>query len=658
MDVAVNFNLNLAQTIPQLKNLLDEGRQLLAHLKKEPSPTYAKIIEPLALFQDRLSRFWAPVSHLNAVKNTPELRIVYEEGIAELTLYHVELGQDRDLYRCYEKIATAADFKTLTPAQQKVITYALRDFRLAGVALDDADQAQFKAIETELSELATTFEQHVMDATDAWSYHTESLEELQGLPEHLLRQAADKAVKKGLDGYVFGIDAPTYSVVMGYAQNRALRQRFYQAYVTRASELGEAQFDNSAIMVKMVNLKQQQAVLLGFKDYAHYSLANKMAPNVEAVMQFLQDLLVKSKPYAAAEIAALKDFARQHGLFESLEAYDLAYYSELQKQQLFGFSEESLRPYFPVSKVLKRLFALLREVFGLSLKEVPMEAWDPSVQFFEVWDETGSLRGGIYCDLYARPQKRSGAWMDECQGRLFKAGKTQYPVAFLTANFLAPHAAQEACLTHDDVITIYHEMGHVLQHVLTRVDEPDVAGINGVPWDAVELPSQFLENFAWTSEALQDLPHDLKAQLLQSRHFQAPLQMLRQLEFALFDFKLHQEKHLHSAADIQKILLKIREQTAGVPVPLYNRFAHSFGHIFAGGYAAGYYSYKWAEVLACDAYSRFEETGISKEELGFLFRETIFALGGSVDAMEVFIQFRGRPPTVEALLKSAGMNKE
>ncbi|MCX7122248.1 MAG: M3 family metallopeptidase [Gammaproteobacteria bacterium] len=655
MKVNVDFNFDLSQVNPNLEALLNRGRQLLIEVKSQSCPHYMNVVEPLALFHDELGRFWSPISHLNAVKNTPELREVYEAGIAQLTIYQVEMGQDRALYQIYEKIAASPELISLTAAQQKVVEHALRDFRLAGVALNDADQLTYKEIETELSELSTQFDQHVMDATDAWSAHIEDSAELSGIPGHILAHAASKAAQKGLKGYVFGIDAPTYVVLMNYAENRAVRQRFYQAYVTRASDLGEAGFDNSEIMVKIVNLKQKQASLLGFKDYAHYSLANKMAPSVEAVFTFLEDLCVKSRPYAEAEIKNLTAFAKQKGFAGQLESYDVPYYSELLKQEMFGFSEEELRPYFPISKVLNRFFELLQRVFGLRYQEVKVEAWHPDVQFFEVYDESNQLRGGIYFDLYARPQKRSGAWMDDCQGRVFKGGRQQDPIAFLTANFLSAGEGLEPCLTHDDLITLFHEMGHVLQHILTRVDEPDVAGISGVAWDAVELPSQFMENFAWQKDVLHDLPADLRDQLLKSRHFQAPLHMLRQLEFAIFDLRLHETLHLNSASDILDLLKTVRQKTAILLVPDYNRFVHSFGHIFAGGYSAGYYSYKWAEVLSCDAFSRFEEEGVYSRELGLLFRETVLALGGAVDAMDVFVKFRGRLPTVDALLRSSGM---
>jgi oligopeptidase A len=407
MDVAVNFDFTLAEVIPGLEALLQRGRELRVQIKAQAHPCYEGVVDCLALFHDELSRFWAPVSHLNAVRNTPELRQVYEAGITLLTAYQVEITQDRALYQVYEHIPLDG----LSLPQQKVIEHALRDFRLAGVALNDQDQLTYKQIEMELSELANTFDQHVMDATDAWYYETTDLDELAGIPEHLLLQA-------NKDGrYRFGIDAPTYSIVMSYAQNRALRQRFYQAYVTRASDQGAPAFDNSEVMVKIINLKQQQARLLGFKDYAEYSLANKMAPSVDVVLQFLEDLSAKSRPYAEADIQVLADFAKNHGFEEKLEVYDAPYYAELLKQERFGFSEEALRPYFPISKVLQRFFAILQDVFGLRYQEVSVQAWHPSVQFFEVYDEHDQLRGGIYFDLYARPQKRSGAWMDDCQGR-------------------------------------------------------------------------------------------------------------------------------------------------------------------------------------------------------------------------------------------------
>ncbi len=639
--------------IADLKTLLAEGRTLLSQIEKQKPTTYLEVVRPFDALSDRLTRFWAPISHLNAVKNSPELREVYEAGVQLLTDFHTEVGQNEALFQAYTAVRNGPEWSSLTGPQQKVVEHALRDFRLAGIGLAPAEKKRFKAIEAQLSEEATRFEQHLMDAIDAWQYHTEKSEDLAGLPAHLLTQAQQRAQEKGLAGYVLGIDAPTYMMVSNYAQNRELRAHFYRAYVTRASDLGEKSFDNSENMVRILQLRQEQAALLGFATYADYAFEGKMAPSVTKVIDFLADLTAKTRPFAEAEWQELQDFAATQGFVGSLEAYDVGFYAEALKAKRFGFSEEDLRPYLPISKVLAGLFTVLFQVFGLSFKKVEREAWHPDVEYFEVYNEAGELAGGIYMDLYARAKKRSGAWMDECQGRYF-IGKEQHPIAYLTCNFLSG-GDHEACLTHDDVVTLFHEMGHVLHHVLTQVDEPQVAGISGVAWDAVEFPSQFLEHFAWQREVLASLPQDLYAQLWESRRFQGGLQMLRQLEFALFDLRLHQTPAIKMLDDITHILNEVRGQVAVILPPAYNRFAHSFSHIFAGGYAAGYYSYKWAEVLSADAFSHFEEEGVLSRALGLKFRQCILEKGGSEDAMALFVAFRGREPTIDALLKEALM---
>ncbi len=648
----MNFDLNLPQALTHLDTLLDEGRALVAQVKAETMPSYANVVDAMTVFDNKLHRFWAPISHLNSVQNSDALRPIYEAGLAKLTDYGMEVSQDEGLFRQYEAIAESADFEILSTAQQKVIEHALRDFRLSGVALPEKEKAAFKKMETELSDLATQFEQHLMDAIDAWTYHTDEVSELEGLPAHLLDQARVKAKSSG---YTFGLDAPTYMVIMSYAKNRSLREHFYRAFVTRASDLGDPAFDNSDLMVDILKLRQAQAKLLGFKDYSHYALEGKMAPSLKAVIHFLEGLGQAAKKAGAAEIKALHTFAESQGFIGPLQSYDIPYYAERMKESLFGFSEEDLRPHFPISRVRADFFAVLHEMFGLSFHKKEVSVWHPDVEFFEVFDETGSLRGGIYMDLYAREKKRSGAWMDDAEGRLFKLDVTQHPKAFLTANFLRGKAGDESFLTHDDVITLFHEMGHVLQHVLTQVDEPAVSGISGVAWDAVEFPSQFMEHFAWSDRVLSALPSDLKAQLLQSRIFHGALQMLRQLEFALFDLELHQSHQIKTPQDINILLNQVRAQVSVIKVPEYNRFPQSFSHIFAGGYASLYYSYKWAEVLSCDAFLLFDEKKEALPVLGKRFRETVLELGGSVDAMDVFIAFRGRPPNGDALLQYAGI---
>lgn len=648
----MNFDLNLSEALAHLDTLLNKGRALVAKVKAEKVPTYANVVDAMAIFDNTLHRFWAPISHLNSVKNSDALRPIYEAGLAKLTDYGMEVSQDEGLFRQYESIAQSADFKALSQAQQKVIEHALRDFRLSGVALPAKEKAEFKKMETELSDLATRFEQHLMDAIDAWSYHTDDVSELEGLPAHLLEQARVKAKSSG---YTFGLDAPTYQVIMSYAKNRRLREHFYHAFVTRASDLGDPAFDNSTLMVEILKLRQAQARLLGFKDYSHYALEGKMAPSLETVLYFLEGLAKAAKKAGAAEIKALQTFAESQGFVGPLQSYDIPYYAERMKESLFGFSEEDLRPYFPISRVRTDFFAVLQKVFGLSFRKKEVPVWHPDVEFFEVFDESGALRGGIYMDLYAREKKRSGAWMDDAEGRLFKLDVAQHPKAFLTANFLHGKAGDESFLTHDDVITLFHEMGHVLQHVLTQVDEPTVAGINGIAWDAVEFPSQFMEHFAWSEWVLSALPPDLKTQLLQSRVFHGALQMLRQLEFALFDLELHQSHHIKTPGDIEALLNQVRAKVSVIKAPEYNRFPQSFSHIFAGGYASLYYSYKWAEVLSCDAFLLFDEKKEPLPALGKRFRETVLELGGSVDAMGVFVAFRGREPNGDALLKYAGI---
>lgn len=658
-----NFNLDLPSILPKLTALLEEGVTIRKQVC-ETEATYEKLVLPLAEFHHRLGCFWSPVAHLNSVKNTPELRKVYDEGVVKLTEYQVQMAQDEKLCQAYQKLQEATAFKNIPEARRRVVENALRDFKLAGVALPSSQKKEYAKIQTQLSECATQFEHHLMDAIDAWSYHVTDAEMLKGLPQVVLEAASAKARAQNLEGYVFGIDAPTYVAVISHAQDRALREHFYRAYVSRASDLGDKKYDNSQVMVDLLSLRQVEAQLLDFTNYTAVSLATKMAKNEEQVLAFLKDLARRSKPKAIVELDEIKVFAKKQGVAYQLEAFDLPYFSERMKEAQFGFSDEELRPYFLLSQVLKGLFDLLKQVFGLIFKEKKVPVWEESVQFFEVYDETGDLRGGIYMDFFARPQKRSGAWMDDARGRFFIGEYRDYPIAYLTCNFLKGEGA-EPCLLHDEVVTLFHEMGHVLQHVLTRVDEPDVAGISGIPWDAVELPSQFLENFAWQKEVLQKLSRHVKTgqplsehlikKLRETQTFQGALQMLRQIEFSLFDFILHQTPKIKDAIAIQALLNAVREEVAVVKAPEYNRFQHGFSHIFAGGYAAGYYSYKWAEVLSADAFSRFEEEGLFNPNIGKAFRATILELGGARDALELFTEFRGREPRVDALLKSSGI---
>lgn len=663
-----DYTLNLPEILPTLEQLLKQGEELRKKLTANPEVlSYEKLILPLARFHHDLHCFWSPVSHLNAVKNTPELRKVYDEGIQKLTEYQVKLAQDEALFHAYETLKNSKDFKSWPEGRRLVIEHAIRDFKLSGVGLSDEKKKQFQDIEAKLSEYTTQFEHHLMDAIDAWSYHTTNPVKLRGLPQVLIDAAHKKAESLGKEGYVFGIDAPTYVAIISHAEDRELREHFYKAYVTRASELGEATFDNSQVMVEILKLRSELAHLLEYQNYAAVSLVSKMAKTEERVLQFLRDLAKHSKEKAQAELAEIRDFAKQQGVSFELQAYDFPYFSERMKEARFGFSEEDLRPYFPLSQVLQGLFALLNDIFGIGFKEQKVPVWDESVQFFEVFDAQGKLRGGIYMDFFARPQKRSGAWMDDARGRFYAEGLQEDPIAYLTCNFLKGAGKNEPCLLHDDVVTLFHEMGHVLQHVLTQVNEPDVAGISGIPWDAVELPSQFLENFAWQKEVLkkltrhiqtgESLPDAMIDKLRETQTFQGALQMLRQIEFALFDFILHQSLAPSDPKHIQMILNEVRKEVAVVQAPEYNRFQHGFSHIFAGGYAAGYYSYKWAEVLSTDAFSRFEAEGLFSRKVGEHFRETILESGGARDALELFVEFRGREPKVDALLKASGITK-
>ncbi len=661
MQGLANFNLNLSVILSELKKRLKVGEDLRDKLMSQSHFTYENLVLPLAAFHHELHIFWSPLSHLNAVKNTPELRKVYDAGVVLFTEYQVKLAQDERLYAAYKALQDVKDFNSWPEARRRVIDYAIRDFKLSGVALPAAKKKQYKELQTKLSECTTQFEHHLMDAIDAWSYHTEKQDELEGIPEVVLAASVEKAKAKGRTGYLFGIDAPTYIAVMSHAKNPELRKHFYRAYVTRASELGDIKFDNSKLMVEILKLKQQEAQLLEFKNYAQVSLATKMAKTEERVLSFLRDLAVRTKKKALAELEEIKTFALQmtadSGQKTELAVYDIPYYSERMKEVRFGFSDEELRQYFPLSKVLNGLFGLLQQIFGISFVKKDAPSWDSAVQFFEVYDEHKNLRGGIYMDLFARAQKRSGAWMDDARGRFFAEGIHDHPIAYLTCNFMQGDAKQESYLLHDDIVTLFHEMGHVLQHVLTQVNEPDVAGISGIPWDAVELPSQFLENFAWQKEVLKQfgLPDDLIQKLRETQTFQGALQMLRQIEFALFDFLLHQRLPPKTAEEIQALLDEVRQEAAVVIPPEFNRFQHSFSHIFAGGYSAGYYSYKWAEVLSADAFSRFEEEGLFNRGIGEIFRKTILESGGARDALELFVEFRGREPKVDALLRASGI---
>lgn len=658
-----------AHVVPALKAAIAECRTKIDEVLATKSYTWNDLVLPLEEADDKLSRLFSPVSHMNSVVNNDELREAYEQCLPLLSEYSTFVGQHQALYDAYNALHNSDEFKTLTTAQQKTITNALRDFELSGIALKPEQQKRYGEISARLSELASKFGNNVMDATLAWQKHITDESELAGLPESALALGADTAKSKELEGWVFTLDFPSYLPIMTYADNRELREEFYTAFVTRASDQGPnaGEFDNSAIMSEELALRHELAELLGFNSYADMSLATKMAETPEQVFSFLEDLAAKSKPQAEQELAELTAYAKdKHGVTE-LAAWDYAYYGEKLKQEKYAISDEVLRPYFPANKVLSGLFTTVNRLFGISVKEVTeFDTYHPDVRFFEIYDNSNTLRGRFYLDLYARDRKRGGAWMDDCMGRKVRAnGELQTPVAYLVCNFNKAVGDKPALFTHNEVTTLFHEFGHGIHHMLTQVDAAPVAGINGVAWDAVELPSQFLENWCYEEEALsfisghyetdEPLPKELLDKLLAAKNFQSGMQMLRQLEFSLFDFTIHHTYKAGEPCHIQATLDEVRSKTAVVKAPAFNRFQHGFSHIFAGGYSAGYYSYKWAEVLSADAFSKFEEEGIFNPATGEAFLKNILEKGGSEEPMELFKKFRGREPQVDALLRHSGI---
>ncbi|MCH7350011.1 oligopeptidase A [Aeromonas sp. MR7] len=631
--------------------------------------TWDSLIAPLEEVNDRLARVWSPVSHLNSVLNSEALRAAHDASLPLLSEFQTYVGQHEGLYQAYRELAESDDFPLLSGAQRKEIQNTLRDFRLSGIGLPAEAQQRYGEIQARLSELASRFSNNVLDATQGWTRLVTDEADLTGLPQSAQAAARQLAEQKGQQGWLFTLDIPSYLPVMMYADNRALRAELYEAFTTRASDQGPnaGKWDNSAIMTELLSLRRELALLLGFGNYAELSLATKMADKTEQVVGFLSDLAAKSLPQGKAELEEIRTFAaEQHGQSE-LAAWDLPYYAEKLKQHKFSISDEQLRPYFPANKVVKGLFEVVRRVFGIKVRErLGIDTWHPDVRFYDIFDAEDELRGSFYLDLYAREHKQGGAWMDVCLGRRYRQdGSLQKPVAYLTCNFNGPVDGKPALFTHNEVVTLFHEFGHGIHHMLTRIDVAGVAGINGVAWDAVELPSQFLENWCWESEALafisghhetgEPLPADLLEKMLTARNFQAAMQMLRQLEFALFDFRLHQEFDPANPDQIPALLTEVRSQVAVMTPPAFNRFQHSFSHIFAGGYAAGYYSYKWAEVLSADAFSRFEEEGIFNSATGQSFLKNILEKGGSKEPMELFRAFRGREPRVDALLRHSGI---
>ncbi|TNJ03584.1 oligopeptidase A [Aeromonas veronii] len=658
------------QVQPAVIQAIADCKQKISDVLAQRDPhTWDSLIAPLEEVNDRLSRIWSPVSHLNSVLNSEALREAHDACLPLLSEFQTYVGQHEGLYQAYLALSQSDDFPLLSGAQRKEIQNTLRDFRLSGIGLPAEAQQRYGEIQARLSELASRFSNNVLDATQGWHKLVADEAELAGLPDSVRAAARQMAELKGKEGWLFTLDIPSYLPVMMYADNRELRAEMYEAFTTRASDQGPnaGKWDNSAIMSELLTLRRELAQLLGFANYAELSLATKMADKTEQVVSFLTDLAAKSLPQGKAELEEIRAFAaEQHGQSE-LAAWDLAYYAEKLKQHKFSISDEQLRPYFPASKVVKGLFEVVKRVFGMKVRErLGIDTWHPDVRFYDIFDADDELRGSFYLDLYAREHKQGGAWMDVCLGRRYRQdGSLQKPVAYLTCNFNGPVDGKPALFTHNEVVTLFHEFGHGIHHMLTRIDVAGVAGINGVAWDAVELPSQFLENWCWESEALafisghyetdEPLPADLLEKMLTARNFQAAMQMLRQLEFALFDFRLHQEFDPTNPAQLPALLDEVRSQVAVMTPPAFNRFQHSFSHIFAGGYAAGYYSYKWAEVLSADAFSRFEEEGIFNPATGQSFLKNILEKGGSKEPMELFRAFRGREPKVDALLRHSGI---
>ncbi len=662
------------QVVPAIESLLADYRDDIDALTAADAPRdFASVMLAQERLEQRLARAWAPISHLHSVADNEALRAVYGPAEEALTEHAIELGQNRELYAAVQAPADAAGFADLPCPERALVEHALRDFKLSGVALKEPARTRFREIGVELSRLSTEFSNAVLDASEAWHEHVTDERDLAGIPESAHAVLHQYAVDQGLDGYLVNLKQPSVQAVLSYADNRGLRERVYWAYQTRASDQGPnaGKFDNSARIEKIMALRHEAAQLLGFANAAEESLATKMAASPTEVMEFLHDLAARARPVAQRELASLREFAAAELKLDNLEAWDVGYASEKLRQQRYALDEEQLKPYFPLPAVIDGLFGLIHKLYGITLsRREGVDVWHPDVRFYDVHDADGHVFAGAYLDLYARNGKRGGAWMDVCRARFDDGSRVQLPVAFLTCNFPPPTEGKPALLTHDDVLTLFHEFGHGLHHLLTEINLPSIGGIDGVEWDAVELPSQFMENFGWHREALdlfarhyqtgEKLPDELFQRMLAARHFHAGLFLVRQLEFAMFDFMLHLEYDPAAGARPMAVLGEVRKQVAVLHPPAWQRFPHGFSHIFAGGYAAGYYSYLWAELLSADAFGAFEEhTGACGSVIdgtkGDRFRREILAVGASRPALESFIAFRGRKPQPEALLRSHGL---
>jgi oligopeptidase A len=651
---------------PAVKALLAENRALTSRITDPAVPaTWDGFVGPLDDANERLGRAWGAVGHLHGVLDSPELREAYNANQPEIVRYWTELGQNLALFDKYKALRASAGFAALSGPQQKIIDNEIRDFRLSGAELSDENKRRYAAIMAELAKLSTKFSENVLDATNAFSIIVKGTEEVAGIPEDSLQVAAEAAQKAGDSGWKFTLHAPSYMPVMQYADNRGLREAIYRAHSTRASEFGKAEWDNTPLIAQILKLRSEAARLLGYSSHAEVSLVAKMAESPAQVVTFLEDLAHKARPFAQKDWDELRAFAADELGITDLQVWDTAYASEKLRVKRYAFSDQEVKAYFPEPKVMQGMFRVVETIYGVHIAPEQAEAWDPAVRFYRISERNGTLIGRFYVDLYARETKRGGAWMDEAITRRLRGAAIQDPVAYLNCNFPSPIGDKPATFTHDDVITLFHEFGHGLHHMLTRVDYLGVSGIRGVEWDAVELPSQFMENFCWEWEVLSHmtahvdsgttLPRALFDKMVAAKNFQSGMQMLRQVEFSLFDMLLHHDFDPDSAKTAQDLLNEIRAKVAVSVPPAWNRFPNNFSHIFSGGYSAGYYSYKWAEVLSADAYSAFEENGVLDPGTGARFRNEILAVGGSRPAIESFKAFRGREPSVDALMRHSGM---
>ena len=657
-------HITLDQLKAQIQQAIQQGQNFLDELKTVPDSIQQQltVLEQIDTLENNMSEAWGVLSHLNAVMNNAQTREVYQALLPSLSEYYTALGQHTVLYQTYQQVRDGSLFETLPAAQQSAIKLSLRDFKLSGVALEGEAKKRYADISARLSQLSSDFSNHVLDATQAFMLPL-SEEQLKGLPDSSIELLKQYGQQREQNQPTATLDIPSYLAIMTYAEDRALRETLYKAYTTRASDQADTpEFDNTPVMEEILSLRQEMAGLLGFGNYAELSLASKMAPNVETVHQFLVDLAEHARQPALKEVAELKSIASADGV-QDLQPWDTGFYSEKLKMQQFNLSQEALKPYFPAPKILQGLFSIVNRLYGVQVIERNAPIWHPDARYFEL-EENGTVIGGFYFDLYARTGKRGGAWMSGFRSRMQTEHGLQKPICYMVCNFTPPVGEQPALLTHDEVNTLFHEFGHGLHHMLTEVDNISVAGTHGVAWDAVELPSQFMEFWTWDTESLdllsehietqQPLPADLLQALLNARFFQSGMQTLRQIEFALFDLNIHSRTPALNATQIQAELDQIRTQFAVVPTVAYNRFQHGFSHIFAGGYAAGYYSYKWAEVLASDAFDRFEQEGIFNTQTGKDFRQAILAVGGKDAALDAFVNFRGREPKIDALLRHQG----